>query len=187
MAAMDEYKKYLKIALPGILFIAGVIFYVTSMSRTAEKDYLQAKVSYSKGEDLGYFLKRYPELEGRYGMELQQRALAEGKMVKSSLSDGSPFAFYARTSETISAKKYKQALQEALDLKEQLKISEYYGETLDAYNTLRIAMLQRELGDLKAEKKALKELKDTGKVSKLPHFVDGRFSLTDYVDERLSI
>lgn len=186
MAAMDEYKKYMKIALPGILFIAGLVFYVTSMSRTAEKDFLQVKVSAMKGDDIGYFLKRYPELEGRYGMDAKQKAVAEGKPFKATLADGSPFAFYAKTTETISAKKYKQALKEAQDLKERIKVTEYYGQTLDAYNLLRIAVLQRELGDLKGEKETLKELKDTGKVSKLPHFVDGRLSLDDYVNERLT-
>ena len=182
---MENYKKYLNFALPGLLLIMGLIFYTASKKTRAEKDFLQAKVAYAKGEDLSYYLKRYPELLGKYGAEIKQKKIAAGKSVVSDLKDGSFFASYAKTTELITAKKYKQALDEALSLKATLQEAPEYGKTLEAFNLFRVASLYRELGEIEKEKQMLKELKDTGKVSLLSHIQDQKVSLLDYINERL--
>ncbi len=184
---MENYKKYLNFTLPLVLLVMGLIFYTASKKTRAEKDFAQAKIAYSKGDDLSYYLKRYPELMGKYGAELKQKKVALGKSVVSDLKDGSFFASYAKTTETITAKKYRVALDEALALKEKLQPTEEYGNTLAAFNLFRIATLCREIGDLDGEKRALQELKDTGKVSLLPHIQDQQVSLIDYINERLAI
>ncbi|MBP9841414.1 MAG: hypothetical protein KBC64_03195 [Simkaniaceae bacterium] len=180
---MENYKKYLNFTLPVLLLAMGLIFYMASKKTRAEKDFLQAKLAYSKGDDLSYYLKRYPELVGKYGAEIKQKKIAGGKSILSSLQDGSVFAGYAKTTELVSAKKYKQALEESLLLKD--KVEPY--QTLTAFNLFRIASLYRELGEIEKEKEILRELKDTGKVSLLPHVKDQEVSLIDYINERLAI
>lgn len=182
---MENYKKYLNFALPLVLLITGLIFYAASKKTRAEKDFLQAKSAYAKGEDLSYYLKRYPELVGKYGAELKQKKIASGKSVSSDLKDGSFFASYAKTTEMISSKKYRQALEAALDLQEKLQPNQTYGEALSAFNLFRLASLYRELGEIDKEKKVLQELKDTGKVSLLPYIQDQEVTLVDYINERL--
>ena len=187
MVAMENYKKYLNFALPMALLVMGLIFYTASKKTRAEKDFLQAKMAYSKGEDLSYYLKRYPELVGKYGAEMKQKKIASGKSVISDMKDGSFFAAYAKTTEVIVSKKYRLALEEALTLKEKMQPTEEHGNTLAAFNLFRIASLCRELGEVEGEKRALQELKDTGKVSLLPHIQDKEVSLIDYINERLAI
>ncbi|MCH9614604.1 MAG: hypothetical protein SP1CHLAM54_14330 [Chlamydiia bacterium] len=183
---MDDYKKYLSRALPIVLLAAAMIFHFTSKKQRSGSDYLAAKVAFSQGKDMSKLLKSHPELKGRYGAVLDQRKIAQGEKVHVNLDDGSPYAAFAKTTETIVDGRIEEALKEALDLKANLDIREEYGKVLAAYNLMRIASLYQELGEFANEKKTLKELKDADLAPLLSHIRDQEISLLDYINERLA-
>lgn len=183
---MVDCKKYLSRALPVILLAAAMIFHFASKKERSGADYLAAKVAFSQGQDMTKQLKDHPELKGRYGAILDQRKLSKGEKVHVQLNDGSFYASFAKTTETIVDGRFEEALQQALDLKSKLDVRDEYGKVLAAYNLMRIASLYQELGQFDNEKKTLKELKDADLAPLLSHIRDQEISLLDYINERLA-
>lgn len=183
---MDDYKKYLKRLLPALLIVAALIFQLVSRKQKADRDYLEAKIAYSHGRDMSKLLKKHPELGGRYGAFLDQKKIAQGEKVASRMKDGSFYAQFAKTTETILDERFEEALKEALELKENLSVTDDYGKVLSAYNLLRIASLYQELGQIENEKKTWIELKDANLTPLLSHIRDQEISLLDYISKRLA-
>jgi hypothetical protein len=166
-------------------------------------------------------LKSHPELEAKFGTHIAQRLLGLGQGDKAN-----PYAnaalnrskeltspYYSRFSQNtlrISQGKYAEALQEAKRLKEELEGDDLFWEGRDplirsgtilyAYNLLRIASLEGELGYKEGELKAWEELAQNAgwqgqQVNNktydpeayrllVQNFTQGDISLLDFIEER---
>ena len=163
-------------------------------------------------------LKKHPELTTAYQAEIGQKLLnayqpneAKPFVIGSVERTSQPYySLYARTSMTISEGNFKEALDEAEQLKESMekdvslweKLGQNggYGGSLFAFNLARIAMLFGDLNDKKNEKKAWEVLKSysdektlskpqdiaihEGVVGLISHLTVQECSLMDYINSR---
>lgn len=177
----------------------------------AEKDYFEASNEYvifqNSGNPLSLdkltaILKRRPELQAQYDGLIAQKLLYEGKTsdaypyaersFKRTTDDNLPlYQNFAATSLVISDKKYSEALQQALALKQAVKESPHSSDNfLIGLNLLRIAMLHEQLGQKQEELKAWDELSTflttTGTALVKP-IAFGKLTLADYIEHRKKI
>lgn len=169
-------------------------------------------------------LKSLPELNAKY-----DGLIAQTFLNREEISQAEPYAnstlvrihdnhlpFYAEYAETtllISQQKYQDALTKANGLKlkmlENAKISENqhqdrtFGDILFAFNLLRIAMLEQQMGTKKDELKTWQEFKQFAKWNGEPspstlispkafqtlleHFQEGKVTLLNYIEAREKI
>ncbi len=166
-------------------------------------------------------LSRHPELQAKFGTQIAQRLLSLGEAGKAKLYASaalkrsqeltSPYySQFSRNTLLISQEKYEDALIEALRMKNAMEGDDAFwegrdkmvksGSVLYAYNLLRIASLQQQLGSKEEELKAWDELvanagwKD--KPSNLKtydpeayallaqNFTQGDVSLLDFIEQR---
>ncbi len=166
-------------------------------------------------------LSRHPELQAKFGTQIAQRLLSVGDASKAKLYASaalkrsheltSPYySQFSCNSLMISQGKYEEALTEAQRLKSAMEGDDPFwegrdkmiksGSVLYAYNLLRIASLQQQLGSKEGELKAWEELvanagwKD--KPSNLKtydpeayallaqNFTQGDVSLLDFIEQR---
>lgn len=153
----------------------------------AEEDYVAAEVSFTKWEHLlgnseknfvklKQLVKKHPELQTHY-----DPLIAQTLLTTPSPKDATPFiertlarthqsyyGDYARTSLKISEKKYQEALNEALKLKEKMEADDRFWEksqgrcALFAFNLMRIATLSEQLEYKDLEIKTWEEIKYYG-------------------------
>lgn len=140
----------------------------------------------SKGtQDLKLFknlekpLSRHPELQAKFGTQIAQRLLSLGDVGRANVYAGAALkrsknlasAYYSqftRNTLLISQGKYAEALVGAKSLKEELEKDDAFWEGRDkfirsgtilyAYNLLRIASLERQVGSVEGELKAWEDL-----------------------------
>jgi hypothetical protein len=166
-------------------------------------------------------LSRHPELQAKFGNQIAQRLLSLGDVNKADVyakaalmrSQDLTSPYYNRFSRNtliISQGKYPEALEEAKQLKVDLEKDDAFWEGRDefvrsgtilyAYNLVRIASLERQLGSKEGELKAWEELvqnagwKDqpTNKKTYDPeaydlltqNFTQGDVSLLDFIEQR---
>jgi hypothetical protein len=166
-------------------------------------------------------LKRHPELQAKFGNQIAQRLLSLGEVAKAdayakaSLVRAqdltSPYySRFSRNTLAISQGKYAEALEEAKLLKIDLEKDDAFWESRDpfvrsgtilyAYNLVRIASLQRQLGSKDGELQAWEELvRNAGWKSQPPdlktydpaayalleeNFTQGDITLLDYIEQR---
>lgn len=166
-------------------------------------------------------LSRHPELQAKFGNQIAQRLLSLGDVSKASFyaKDAlarsqdltSPYySRFARNTLMISQGKYLEALEEAKCLKTDLEKDDAFWESRDkvirsgtilyAYNLVRIASLERQLGSKEGELKAWDELVKNAGWKDLPanmkvydpdayslleqNFTQGDISLLDYIEQR---
>lgn len=159
------------IALMG-LFIASR--FISSSQQKAERDFFQAEQSAIELNatetqaqaisTLKEIMDRHPELHAKYDGLIAQALLtnnqveeaapfADETILRVNQEAPSPFISYSKTTLLIGNGNYQEALQQAYELK--LSATD---PTLYVFNTIRIALLERELGNKAEEKKAWEEI-----------------------------
>jgi hypothetical protein len=171
-------------------------------------------------ERMQLILQRHPELHAQYDGSLAQILINEGKIAEAMpfadatflrmRKEGLPYYVdYAKTTLLISEQKYQEALTLAMQLKqsmlrdaaskEQHPEQRTFGSLLFAFNLLRIATLQQQLGNSEGELAAWEEWKQfaeggaTSPSSLIDskafnivsnHLAKGKVSLLNYIDHR---
>lgn len=159
------------IALMG-LFIASR--FISSSQQKAEKDFFQAEqsaIELNSAEtqaqavtSLKEIMDRHPELHAKYDGLIAQALLTDNKideaapfadetLLRVEHETPSPFLEYSKTTLLIERGNYNEALQQAYQLK-----ASALNPTLYTFNAIRIALLERELGNKNEEKKAWDEI-----------------------------
>lgn len=145
---------------------------------------------------------RHPELKAKYegliaqtlvNREEGQRSQSFGEeAIQRTLSENQPFfTQFSQNTLLIANHNYAQALQQSLELKEQLRTQSY--PLLYGFNLLRIAALQQNLSFKEAELNTWQEwkqfVKNDDSVTKklVNHFKDGNMSINNYIDARENI
>ena len=204
-----SFKNLMRYGIPSLLGAVLLISYMSFHRFSHEQDYFKAHQAYEKWEsgdesqlaDLEAMFRKYPELHSKYDtaiashlFSIEKHLDAKGYAIKTlqRVTKATPYHIqFAKTSVAIAEKKYKQALSESLELKEALTPTDAV-KVLCGFNLLRIASLQRELGDFNAEKKTLQELKAYLDQNKdelellVQHFKSGEIGLDDYINDRQS-
>lgn len=190
-------------------------------------DYATAKAVCSNWEGtkdalakLEKLMRKHPELHQKYDSVIAQKLLASSQSGLGSsyasatlkrIQTFSPYyTKFAKGSLMIGEGKLKEALEEAKNLKMQLEVDQSFwndrsqiirhGSLLYAYNLIRIATLEKELGCLKEELAAWEELKQNagwagGQIASKTydpeayHLIEQNFkkqdlSLLDYINHR---
>ena len=166
-------------------------------------------------------LSRHPELQAKFGNQIAQRLLSLGEvnkadayakaaLVRSQDLTSPYYSRFSRNTLMISQGKFLEALEEAKRLKVDLEKDDAFWDTRDkfirsgtilyAYNLVRIASLERELGSKEGELKAWEELVQNAGWKSLPanmktydpeawalleqNFKQGSISLLDYIEQR---
>lgn len=166
-------------------------------------------------------LSRHPELQAKFGNQIAQRLLslgdvnkadayAKAALVRAQDLTSPYYSRFSRNTLMISQGKYSEALEEAKRLKIDLEKDDAFWETRDkfirsgtilyAYNLMRIASLERELGSKDGELKAWEDLVQNAGWKSLPanmktydaeawalleqNFKQGSISLLDYIEQR---
>jgi hypothetical protein len=172
-------------------------------------------------KDLEKPLSRHPELQAKFGNQIAQRLLslgdvnkadayAKAALVRSRDLTSPYYSRFSRNTLMISQGKYLEALEEAKRLKIDLEKDDAFWESRDkfirsgtilyAYNLVRIASLERQLGSKEGELKAWEELVQNAGWKSLPanmktydpeayallaqNFTQGDISLLDYIEQR---
>lgn len=209
----------------GIIAVSFLYFYFFSASSNGEmRQYIQAQQDFialnkaaKNPEDaltqqnlldgLNVILKKQPELRSKYEGNMAQILLDKGEvsqaiplMNRTMERTKAPYlAFYdayAHTTQSIANKEYTIALDQAKDLKKQMKEQASSGlsnfdKELYGFNLVRIAILSQQTGDKTQEAEAWNELNQTKNginylAAVQSAFVEGKFSLSDYIKVRLS-
>jgi hypothetical protein len=166
-------------------------------------------------------LTRHPELQAKFGNQIAQRLLsfgdinkadiyAKAALVRSQDLTSSYYSRFSRNTLAISQGKYLEALEEAKSLKNDLEKNDAFWENRDrfapsgtilyAYNLVRIASLERQLGSKEGELRAWEELVKNAGWKGQPaemkmvdpeayallaqNFTQGDISLLDYIEQR---
>lgn len=166
-------------------------------------------------------LKSHPELEAKFGTHIAQRLLSVGEVgkaggyanaaLKRSHELTSPYySRFSRNTLLISQGKYNEALEEAKRLKSELELDDAFWERRDkfiksgtilyAYNLVRIAALEGQLGSKEGELQAWEELVRNAGWRDRPanlktydpeayallaqNFTQGDISLLDFIEQR---
>ncbi len=166
-------------------------------------------------------LREHPEVEAKFGTHIAQRMLALGDVKRADRygsaalqrahnMTSSYYERFSRNSLAISKGQFKLALEEALRFKDELELDDAFwegkdkfirsGTVLYAYNLMRIAALQREIGSKEGELKAWQELIKNSGWKESPvynktydpeaysllaqNFSQGDVSLLEYIEQR---
>ncbi|MCB1072953.1 MAG: hypothetical protein KDK96_07635 [Chlamydiia bacterium] len=182
-----NWKKIGLYALPAALVAGLLVAKLGTKKGRAEGDYVSATAAFTKweqvldqnGDDfakLEKLVKKHPELQSHYDASIAQSLLAA-----ISPQEATPFiertlrrtqqpyyGDYARTSLKISEKRYQEALEESLNLRDKMHSDPSFWEksknnsALFAFNLMRIATLSHELNHKESELNAWKEIKQYG-------------------------
>ena len=160
----------------GALFLVLVIlciFYAasgspaesTAKAQEALQKWQKTPANASLEETLHAALRKAPQVERILKADVAQTLLAAGRTTESEalaseyvtrLNEEAPLhAAFAKTSFLIEKKEYQKALEQAVSLKERLET----GSALSLYNLVRIACLQKQLGNGPGELAAWEELR----------------------------
>jgi hypothetical protein len=166
-------------------------------------DYIAAVTTFAKWEKedeqsdlekLKRLMHQQPELKTKFEASIAQRLLLQKKggeaasfvmeVLRRDQKRASPFHQFAAISLMIARDELSQAREESKKLQESIEGKDEFG-LLEAYNLLRLALLDQEAG-LKRE-----ELEEWDTLKKHPHFMQidqsltkGELSLSDYIEYR---
>ena len=136
-------------------------------------------------------LDSHPELYKKFGGHIAQKFLYAGKdspIEFETKEVPSPYNDFFQLTKMVHAKKYSQALTEAVALKGRLQSDNSF-PTLYVFNLVQIASLQKTLGKIEDENESWKEVQELlGKDQRLipiaAHFQKGSAKLQDYIRYR---
>jgi hypothetical protein len=213
-----QHGRNLIIGILGICAAIFLIYLFTSRNtQKAENDYLTAENTFvkfmgAKPEEKEYLqqleaiMQRRPELHAKYDGLIAQILIDKGQTnealpfansaIARTAEENRPFyTDYAQTTLLISANQYEEALKHATNLQKNLmgqltSQTRDFGDTLLAFNLLRIAMLQQQLGlnqdELKTWQEWQKQINNSKKFAEqFDHFQLGKVTLTNYIETRV--
>jgi hypothetical protein len=178
-------------------------FQLFARNPTNEDDALVSKDALAK---LQIILDRHPELHAKFDGPIAQVLIDRGEtqlaLNSANLAIGRTkeenYPFYTEYSQTtllIGEQKYQEALDRSQSLLNQMNSlpkteSPAFGDTLLAYNLLRIGMLQQKLEMKQDELKTWREWQKLSKTSKtfaqqIKHFEEGDLTLSNYIEMRI--
>lgn len=173
----------------------------------AENDY-QLYIAKGQPENLqklNTLMTAHPELHAKYDALIAQNFISQDKTdqalpyatpsIKRTETENSPFySAYSQGSLLIGEKNYKEALSQALSLKQLMEkdANGNYGDILYGLNLIRIGMLQKELGLFQDEAVLWQEWKQYASLNKdspkfnylMNYFQEGKISLINYIEAR---
>lgn len=211
---MTEHGTTVIVSVLAALVILGVGYrFIGGGSSKAESDYINAEndfVIFKRGvaegtnvaspdealQKLQKILQARPDLNAKYdGLlaqtlinrnDLAQAQLYANRSLERTKIDQLPFyTSYSETTLLICNQQYKDALLNALQLKQQMQDGKA-SDILFAFNLLRIAFLEQQVGTPEDELKAWQTLKGFAKGYSLleTHFAEGSVSLSNYIEAR---
>ncbi|KAF3361945.1 Uncharacterized protein PHSC3_001503 [Chlamydiales bacterium STE3] len=223
---LEKNSRKILFIILGLILALGLIYrYAANKNTQAERDYFQASNAItsintsgkeeSSIRELQSILKRHPELNAKYDGILAQNLLIANRVdlahdyasqnFQRIDKEISPlYLSYAKNSLLVSQEDQKQALSNALALKEEmLKIVQEegkreFGSSLYLMNLIRIAMLQHQLKEKDAEEKSWEELLQISNLAHplkfapaevekvLSHLDDQGVSLMDFIQANTS-
>lgn len=218
---MVNWKKIGLYVIPAALIIGVLVSRLGTKKNQSEKDFVAATTAFTKWNhildhesvelaQLEKIMKKHPELQARFDAGIGQGLLAAiapkeaTPFIERSLSRAkrAHYSEYSKTSLKISQGCYKEALEEALQLKEKMASDSGYWERIEdssalfAFNLMRIATLSQQLGEKQQELSAWKEIKSHAKPGGsnssrhegfkqlFTHFTVQETTLLDYIKTR---
>lgn len=221
-----KYGSYFIIGLTALIVAAVLIYRLgTSSESSSERDFINAdrdfkifinpstansEESKKAFEGLNAILIKHPELHAKYDGMIAQTLINRGDLtgamefanraIVRTTAENKPFyTSYAETTILISDHNYSAALSRAQELHQQMltdTTKHAYGDTLFAFNLLRIALLQQQLGQKEDEKRTWEDWQrylqgqQSANISKqafnaqVDHFQDGDVSILNYIQAR---
>lgn len=225
----SQYGQYVIYGLAGIIVALLLIYRFGLGGDTSERDYINAdrefrlfistntadpEAAQNAFMNLSVILEKHPELHAKYDGIIAQTLINRGdvgqaqtfanRAIDRTQAENNPYyTSYAQTSLLIEDRNYLAALSGAQELRKQLLAEtnpHAYGDTLFAFNLLRIAILQQQLGLKDDERKTWQEWKEYLNGQKInesarqifpqafnqqvEHFKDGEISIKNYIQER---
>jgi hypothetical protein len=194
------------IVLTAAILVGGVFYYIQQGKHKTFSDCTEGAALYTAWEEshfkdqalfdqLSALIERRPQLRAKYagkmaqviggekGVHFQKEVL--GRL--GDLRDRFPYhQEYGEVSQLIESGEELQALQRAKELKVKLEETEgSSGKILNAFNLLRIAMLEKKIGTKEGEVAAWEELKGGSAYQLLlEHFSEQGLSLNEYIASR---
>lgn len=216
-----NWKKVGLYVIPAVLIIGVLVSRIGTKKNQSEKDFVAATAAFTKWNhildhesaelvQLEKAMKKHPELQACFDGAIGQSLLAAtapkeaAPFIQRSLSRAKRayYSEYSMTSLKISQGLYKEALEEALHLKEKMASDTGYWDKIEgssalfAFNIMRIATLSQQLGEKQQELSAWKEIKShiqpEGNISPrhegfkqlFTHFTVQETTLLDYIKTR---
>lgn len=216
-----NWKKLAFYVIPAALIIGVLLSRLGTKKNQSEKDFVAATAAFTKWNhildhestelaQLEKAMKKHPELQARFDGGIGQGLLAAiapkkaAPFIERSLSRAKRayYSEYSKTSLKISQGHYKEALEEALHLKEKMVSDTGYWNKIEdksalfAFTIMRIAILSQELGEKQQELSAWEEIKSyiqpEGNISPrhegfkqlFAHFTVQETTLLDYIKTR---
>lgn len=191
--------------LLGIVLLALLAYRFMGGSSSSTQDFFKADTAYrsfvkehdtTKQQEaldtLAGLLKSVPTLQSKYDGMIGQILLNRGQfkeaqpyidrtLTRTSVDHTLYYPDYSNTTLTIGNKNYELALTQAQALDNQL--TEETAPSLKAYNLLRIALLQQELGNKVGELQAWEKFRPMAPYTAL---AEGKVSITQYVQARIN-
>lgn len=196
---ITTYKQYLIWGILALFAAMAITYRVLTWSNlSTEEDYYRAQTIYNKFQDdafdnqeelqeLKTIMQRHPELQSKYDGPIAQTLIIEGEIPQA--KDFANMVFqrtrpdqlalfeeYSKTSLLIGEGSSADALQQAILLKAKIENDNLTDSALYAFNAIRIAFLNKELGNKDAEKEAWAAVQTLGENSKAAAEVIGLFS-----------
>ncbi len=200
----------------GILYFGGgsiialFVLYSTmhQWKKSDPNSYLNAQIAFQKGmlQEVKEAIVLHPELTARYAPLIAQQELKEGvvhidpqELFKRTQKSSPHYTAFSAASLLIAQGSLHEALQEAKSLKQRLRDDKKFwenqksirfGATLDGFNLMRIAVLEKEVGSKQEELLAWNDLEETIQNNQeaydlfLQHFKEQDLSLIDYIHHR---
>ncbi len=209
---ISTYKQYLIWGVAALFAVMILTFRFLSWNSTStEEDYFRAQNIFTKFQEnvadnqdelneLEAIMSRHPELQAKYDGAVAQTLLIEGNIPKAkafanmTFNRTSPdhlslFVDYSKTSLLIGDGNYHDSLQQAISLKGKLESEGLIDTNLYAFNAIRIAILNKELGLKDDELAAWNVVQNLGEASKsatavIALYNSGSTSLSEYTAGR---
>ena len=208
-----EHKQFILWSLAGFFILLLFALKLTiSHQSTAENDYAKAEMDFHAFEKSAFqsektsnkglvalenLMNQYPELHAKYDAILAQiliaknnpkaKTFAEATFARTDTKALDLYHVFAKNSLLINEQNYSAALSESLKLKK-IIAKDTSDVMLQLFNLLRIAVLQKKIGDKVAEKDSWEEFQKLIKQNKESSFVDlfdrGNISLAQYIQKR---
>jgi hypothetical protein len=201
------YLYKLQVSAVLLILVGAIAFFSVRFSKDDSADYYALDLAYTEWtehskekpkllETIEKGLQAHPELHARYDAKLTQRLIErdQGTLVDRYASrlleqknlDRSCYGQFANLSLMIAKGNFSEALEESVKLKELMEHEKWEGTTLYAYQLLRIALLQQQIGTPQEELLAWRDLmQKKGDEILEPYFRDHKLVLKDYVHYRI--
>ncbi|NGX58101.1 MAG: hypothetical protein K940chlam3_01002 [Chlamydiae bacterium] len=211
---VQDYGTSIVYGILGLLVAIVILYQFTRSSESHNfSDYMRAdriyqqfiqEINSEQLEKLEQLMARHPDLKQKYEGKIAQALIAKGHpelaapyidgVIQRSEEENFPwFLDYTKTTQLITQENYEEAYQQAQDLQAQLEDQQQvpYYQQLFAYNLLRLATLEQQLGLREPELAHWEEILVTAEengamMGLLRHLQEGHVNLTSYIEYRIA-